>query len=93
MSQVARIEQRLIRRARMQLIDFLNSSFNSSSPKVIFLFEDENFTDNPESGNTDVGADDPAYYDNIYTQNLQETRDILKVFYEHVKAFVSDEEK
>ena len=49
--------------------------------------------DNPESGNTDVGADDPAYYDNIYTQDLPETRNILKEFYEHVKAFVSDEEK
>lgn len=59
---------------------------------VTKLIEDENWTDEPhdeDSGVTDDG--DWLYYDHIYTNNLPETRQILREFYDLVKTYKAEE--
>lgn len=56
---------------------------------MLWLWEDEQFLDEPLSGATD-DPDDYAYLDHIYTYNLPETRDILKEFYDTIKAYSPD---
>ena len=55
---------------------------------VTKLIEDERYLDEPHdesSGLTDPG--DWLYYDHVYTNNLPETREILKEFYDLVKSY------
>ena len=59
---------------------------------VTKLIEDERYLDEPQDPTT--GVTDPGdwlYYDHIYTNNLPETRKILKEFYDLVKNYKSSE--
>ena len=52
------------------------------------MIEDEQFRDEPLSGNPDMGPDDWDYYDHIYTYNLPETREnCLIPMYQLIKDY------
>ena len=59
---------------------------------VTKLIEDENWPDEPHDENSGIeDSGDWLYYDHIYTNNLPETREILKEFYDLVKSYKSEE--
>ena len=55
---------------------------------VAHIWEDEEFRDEPLSGNTD-DPEDWGYLDHIYTFNLPQTRDKLKEFYDLIKSYTA----
>jgi alpha-glucosidase len=55
---------------------------------VTKLIEDDRWLDEPSANNPDVtDPGDWLYYNHMYTNNMPETRDILKEFYDLVKTY------
>ena len=54
--------------------------------QVLWMMEDEQLLDEPESGFTD-DPDDYGYLNHIYTYNQPETRDILSIFHQTIKDY------
>ena len=55
---------------------------------VAHLWEDEEFKDEPLSGNTD-DPDDYGYLDHIYTFSQPQNIDILSVFHKQIKSYTA----
>ncbi len=60
---------------------------------VLHIYEDEQFRDEPPSGNpAAIDENDWKYLDHIYTYNLPETKEIaLNEFYQTIKEYAREE--
>ena len=56
---------------------------------MLHIWEDQQFPDEPLSGNTD-DPDDWNYLDHIYTYNLPETKMVLEDMYRTIKDYAAN---